>query len=153
MKRTLISLVLVCGAAAAAVAGGGAETVVNQRDGVAIKGYDVVAYFTLGAPTRGSEEFVAEHEGAEWHFATAAHRDSFLADPERYTPAYGGYCAWAMSEGNIADIDPTQWVIHDGRLYLNFDARTSDRFEADLSGNISKADGNWPRIKAEIEER
>lgn len=133
-------------------ASGAPEAVVNQQDGVAIKGYDPVAYFTEGRPVKGTDEFTVEYDGAVWHFSSAEHRDLFLSDPEKYAPAYGGYCAWAVSNGDFADIDPEQWVIHGGTLYLNFDARTNTRFNEDLSGNIQKAEDNWPEMKGRIEE-
>ncbi len=133
-------------------ASGSPESVVNERDGVAIKGYDPVAYFIKGEAVEGSEEFTVEYEDAVWQFSSPEHRDLFLADPEKYAPAYGGYCAWAVSNGDFADIDPEQWVIHEGTLYLNFDARTNRRFNEDLPGNIQKAESNWPEMKSRIEE-
>jgi hypothetical protein len=90
-----------------------------DKNNVAIKGYDTVAYFTEGSPTKGDKQFVHSWEEATWHFASASNRDLFTANPERYAPQYGGYCALGLSAGEYADIDPESWTIVDGKLYLN----------------------------------
>jgi YHS domain-containing protein len=115
-------------------------------DGVALRGYDPVAYFTEGAPVRGRAEHAADWAGARWHFASAANRAAFLDDPEAFAPQYGGYCAWAVARGYTAPVDPTAWRIVDGRLYLNFDARIQRRWERDIPGFIAAADANWPAL-------
>ena len=112
----------------------------------AIHGYDPVAYFTDGKPVMGKDEFVFEWGGAKWHFATAAHRDTFKSAPEKYTPQYGGYCAYAVSQGHTADIDPNAWSIVDGKLYLNYNADIQTKWKADIPGYIMKADKNWPAV-------
>ena len=89
-------------------------------DKVAVSGYDPVAYFRTNMPVKGSSEFKAEHQGAEFHFADAADLAAFKADPARYAPQYGGYCAWAVSQGGTASADPKVWRIVDGKLYLNY---------------------------------
>lgn len=132
-------------------AAGEHEGAVNTTDGVAIRSYDPVAYFTLGEPTEGSEQYSYEWDGAEWHFASAEHRDRFAEDPEAYAPRYGGYCAYAASQNEVADGDPELWTIHDGRLYLNLNARFQRRFRDDLPGNIASADANWPGLREELE--
>ena len=114
--------------------------------GVAIKGTDPVAYFTLGEPVKGIKDFEAEWNGAKWRFATAGHRDLFKADPEKYAPQYGGYCAWAVSQGYTAGIDPEAWKIVDGKLYLNYSLEVQVNWEADIPGFIRLADENYPRI-------
>lgn len=115
-------------------------------DGVAIKGYDPVSYFTEGRPVKGKKEFQYEWEGAKWRFASAEHRDLFKADPGKYAPQYGGYCAYAVSQGKTADIDPDAWNIVDGRLYLNLSKDVQKIWSRDIPGYIRKADRNWPRI-------
>ncbi len=115
-------------------------------DGLAIRGYDPVAYFTEGAPRRGSAEHSVQWGGAEWRFASAANRDAFLADPDAYAPQYGGYCAWAVSQGYTASIDPEAWAIVEGRLYLNYSARIQRRWASDIPGHIAAADTNWPAL-------
>jgi hypothetical protein len=122
---------------------------INAEGGVAIHGFDPVAYFTEGKPTGGDPRFTTQWQGAEWRFASAENRELFLADPERYAPQYGGYCAWAVSRGNLADIDPDQWLIQDDRLYLNFSGFTNLRFKTRLKANIQAADQNWPEIQPE----
>jgi hypothetical protein len=119
---------------------------VFAENGVAVRGTDVVAYFTEGRPVAGSPAFTHAWLGVTWRFATAANRDAFAADPERYAPAYGGFCAWAVAQGYTAPVDPRAWRIVDGRLYLNYDASVQRTWERDIGGNIRKADANWPRI-------
>jgi YHS domain-containing protein len=116
--------------------------------GVAIAGTDPVAYFADGRAVAGRAEFSHVWQGATWRFASAEHRDRFAGDPERYAPQYGGYCAWAVSQGYTAGIDPEAWRIVDGRLYLNYDLEVQARWAEDVPGNIRKADGNWPKLLA-----
>ncbi|WP_205944512.1 YHS domain-containing (seleno)protein [Pelagibius litoralis] len=120
---------------------------VFTKGGLAIRGFDPVAYFTEGTPVEGKPLFTHRHDGALWQFASAANRDAFAADPERYAPQYGGYCAWAVSQGYTASIDPEAWRIEDGKLYLNYSKSVQRRWERDIPGNIVKADSNWPDIK------
>jgi YHS domain-containing protein len=121
---------------------------VNAEGGVAVRGTDVVAYATQGRPVAGNAAFTHDWRGATWRFASAAHRDLFAADPERYAPAYGGFCAFAVSEGYTAPIDPAAWRIVDGRLFLNFDRAVQRRWERDIPGRIARADARWPEIAA-----
>jgi YHS domain-containing protein len=113
---------------------------------LAISGYDAVAYFTDGKPVKGDARFEFDYQGAKWHFASAANRDAFAADPKRYAPQYGGSCAWAVSEGSTASSDPKLWRIVDGKLYLNYDAGVQKKWELDIAGHIRKADQNWPSV-------
>lgn len=117
--------------------------------GVALDGYDPVAYFTEGRPVEGRADLRHEWNGAVWHFSRTEHRDLFAADPGKYAPQYGGYCAWAVSQGYTADADPDAWKIVDGKLYLNYDLEVQKRWEQDVPGNIRKADENWPRLERE----
>ena len=117
-------------------------------DPVAISGADPVGYFDEGRHVKGSEEFAAEWNGATWHFASAANRDAFLADPERYAPQYGGYCAYAVAKGSTASTDPEAWAIVDGKLYLNYSKSIMEKWDADRPGFIRQADRNWPRLLA-----
>lgn len=113
---------------------------------VAVSGYDPVAYFTDGRPVRGSTEFRITHQGYEYRFASAEHLATFRANPSRYVPQYGGYCAWAVSQGYTASGNPNNWRIVDGRLYLNYNAEIQTRWEGDIPGHIRSANGNWPRV-------
>lgn len=114
--------------------------------GVAVGGYDPVAYFTDGKPLKGRADLTLEHQGATWRFASEANRDAFRADPARYAPQYGGYCAWAVAEGYTAKGDPTAWRIVDGKLYLNYDASVQRTWEKNIPGNITRANANWPKL-------
>lgn len=112
-------------------------------DGVAIKGYDPVAYFELARAAKGSSEFRHEWLGQEWHFVSARHRDMFAADPVKYVPQFGGYCSETHS---VTDIDPTAWRIVGSRLYLFFSETSARKFAQDRSAQ-SKAASNWRNVK------
>ena len=112
----------------------------------ALKGYDTVAYFTDGKPVKGSKKFTAEHNGATWHFASAENRDLFTADPDKYAPQYGGYCAWAVSQGDTASGDPIVWAIVDDKLYVNYIDDVGATWRKDPEGFIKLADANWPTV-------
>lgn len=124
--------------------------VVNQSQGVAIKGYDPVAYFTQSDAVKGDATHRHIWNDATWLFATAANRDAFAADPEKFAPQYGGYCAYAMSRNYIADITPTAWKIVEGKLYLNNSRPVHVWWQADIAGNIAQADTNWPGKRSEL---
>ena len=114
--------------------------------GVAIDGYDPVAYFTDGKPVEGDADITLDWNGATWRFASAEHRDLFATEPEQYAPQFGGYCAWAVAQGKTAGIEPEAWTLVDGRLYLNYSKKIQKRWEEDVPGNIEKAEGNWPGL-------
>ncbi|MGQ0590809.1 MAG: YHS domain-containing (seleno)protein [Sphingosinicella sp.] len=151
--RKLLALLIALAAPATAVAAVPAPAVSATQEGVAIGGYDAVAYFSEGRPVRGSAEFAHRWNGAEWRFASAAARDRFAADPESYAPAFGGYCAWAVSQNYLAPGDPLVWRIVDGRLYLNFNARAKELWEADLAGAIARGMRNWPSVLETADNR
>lgn len=150
--KTIVSghlIAIIALAASLAVAGQNknkAEPINKGSDGVAIKGFDAVAYFTTGKPIKGSPQFQHEWMGAKWHFVNAANRDQFAKSPERYAPQYGGYCAWAVSNDYVYDADPEIWKIVDGKLYLNYNRFARFRWEQDIPGRIKKADENWPKL-------
>jgi len=114
--------------------------------GTAINGYDPVAYFDEGRPVEGSSAFTHDWNGATWRFSSAENRDRFAATPEAFAPQYGGYCAWAVSQGYTASTDPEAWKIVDGKLYLNYSKSVQAQWEGDIPGNIAKGDTNWPRV-------
>ena len=124
--------------------------VVNQSQGVAIKGYDPVAYFTQSDVVKGDATHSHVWNDATWLFATAANRDAFAAAPEKFAPQYGGYCSYAMSRNYVADITPTAWKIVDGKLYLNNSRPVHVWWQADIGGNIAKADTHWPTQRAAL---
>lgn len=115
--------------------------------GVALKGNDPVSYFSPGGPVQGKSEFAARHEGATYWFASTGNRDTFKANPARYTPAYGGFCAMGVALEQKLDVDPLLWRIVDGKLYLNVHKEAQARWLEDVKGNLAQADRNWPRIK------
>ncbi|MCE7999939.1 MAG: YHS domain-containing protein [Rhodobiaceae bacterium] len=123
---------------------------VFTENGVAIRGTDAVAYFTQAKPVQGKAEFSVQYEGATWHFSSAENRETFLSDPGKYAPAYGGYCAYALSLGTYkVETDPNAWSIVDGRLYLNKTPVVRSIWETDIPGNIAKSEENWTTLIAE----
>jgi hypothetical protein len=124
----------------------GQEIFMGALPGVAAGGFDVVAYVEARRPERGSPAFTHQWKGAEWRFASAARRDAFAADPDRFAPAYGGHCSWAAAQGYKASGDPRQWRIVNGRLYLNYNADVHKTWQTDIAGFVRAADSNWPRI-------
>jgi YHS domain-containing protein len=148
-RRTFLTLAAAAPVAAAfgqSAAAGVAPVYAN--DGVAVDGSDVVAYFTQDAPVKGSPGFAHDWNGARWYFASAAHRDAFAAGPAVYAPQYGGYCAYAVSEGYTAPTVPDAWKIVDGKLYLNFSRRIQRRWERDIPARIAAGNANWPGVLA-----
>ena len=117
-----------------------------EADRLAARGYDVTAYFLQGKPVRGSKAHQLQYKGATWLFASADALATFKADPAAFEPQFGGYCAWAVSQGYIAPGDPEQWKIVDGKLYLNFNARAKDLWEADQADAIKRGRANWPSV-------
>ncbi len=144
---TMRAFVLALLASAAAAAPALAAEPVFVEDGLAIRGFDPVAYFEEGRPVAGDPRFTAEWNGATWRFASAARRDAFLAEPERWAPQYGGWCAWAVAQGDLAPTDPDAWKIVDGKLYLNYSARIQRKWERDIPGNVERADARWPQLR------
>lgn len=155
MKRTKAWIVwaaaalLLLGAAAAVwwISATTARGVNTDVFGVAIKGYDAVAYFTEQRAVRGSARFAWKWDDAYWHFSSAEHRNLFAGDPERYAPQYGGFCASFLAEGGVAGVDPEAWAIVDGKLYLNWSRQGRDAFVAEASDKIRRADREWATLQ------
>lgn len=150
MAKHLLRALLLVGAAF----GLASEPVAAKEDPIytgtfsntAVGGFDPVAYFTDGKPVEGKKEFSTKWMGADWRFASAENLAKFQAAPEKYAPQYGGYCAWAVSQGYTASGDPKYWAVVDGKLYLNYDAKVQKTWDADRPGFIARADGNWPKV-------
>jgi len=125
------------------------------RDKLAIQGYDPVAYFPEGGAgaTTGDEHITAEYEGVVYRFASAAHREQFLANPARYEPAHGGWCSYAMLEGDKVQVDPKSFIVKDGRLFLFYKGFLGDTrakwLKADHATEAKTADANWKKISGE----
>lgn len=112
----------------------------------AVGGYDPVAYFTDAKPVKGKKTFSTEYKGADWYFSSNENKDLFIANPEKYAPQYGGYCAWAIAKNSFAKGDPKQWSIVDDKLYLNYNADIKNQWSKDKSALIAKGDTNWPTL-------
>lgn len=109
-------------------------------------GYDLVSYHQSGGPVSGNGHNVVVHDGVTYLFASADNKKAFQADPARYLPAYGGYCAFGVSKGKKFVSDPTVWKVVDGTLYLNLDKKVQSIWNKDIPGNINDADDNWKTI-------
>ena len=141
--------VLAIGPAAAPAAAAETDPVFTTRGNVAIRGYDPVAYFTDEKAVKGSRDFSHDWQGATWRFASAENRDLFAAEPTKYAPQYGGYCAWAVSRNYTAPTDPDAFTLVNGKLYLNYNAKVMEQWLEDRDGNIDSADENWPTVLKE----
>ena len=148
--RLVVGTMLLVGFASVAMAAKAVSPVNTGSKGQAVKGYDTVAYFSAGEPVKGSPEFEYSWRGAKWLFWSAENRDLFKANPQKYAPQYGGYCAYAVSKGHTAGISPKAWKIVDGKLYLNH-RFAKGKFNKDVEGNIARADENWPKIPKKAE--
>ncbi|MGB5836447.1 MAG: YHS domain-containing (seleno)protein [Albidovulum sp.] len=120
-----------------------AESEIYAPGGVAIDGYDVVAYFTQGRPIPGQPGHAIKWHGAMWYFSTAEALEMFEMNPMAYVPRYGGYCAYAMAKGALSPTDPAAFTIYDGHLYLTFNPEVRTIWSGDVSGNIERADAFW----------
>lgn len=125
------------------------DVFVNGK-GVAIKGYDTVAYFVSSKPLKGNAEFSHAHAGNTWLFANAANKKAFIANPTAYIPQYGGHCAYAASKNSIAPTDPEAWTVRDGKLYLNYSKSVRSKWLPNAAKNIIKADKNWPALAKKV---
>lgn len=112
----------------------------------AVGGYDPVAYFTEGKAVIGNKAITHKHQGATWRFSSTANRDAFKANPDKYAPQYGGYCAWAVSQGYTAKGDPNAWKIYNGKLYLNYNKSVQATWSRNIPANVKKGDNNWPKV-------
>ena len=135
------------GPADAAPAG---RIVTEWASGVAIEGFDPVAYFIEGRARRGLPAFEASWRGVTWRFANEGNRQAFLARPELYAPRFGGHAVVAAARGDIAEGDPTLWTIHRGRLYLFHGQGDLYAFRYDPEGFAGRAEANWPRLEREL---
>lgn len=123
----------------------GVERFNTTDEGLALRGYDAVAYFTEGKAEQGTSEFSHTWGGATWHFASAANRDLFAQAPTKYAPQYGGYCSWAVSHGYTANGDPEAWKIVDGKLYLNYNLKVKEKWEENIPNTSGKVMRTGPR--------
>jgi YHS domain-containing protein len=117
-----------------------------EKDSVAIKGYDPVAYFKDKMPVKGSSEHNVEYKGSAFHFASKANRDAFAANPAKYAPQYHGFCAFGTAGGYKAAVDPAAFTIVNDKLYLNYNKDIQKKWSADIPGFVARADKNWPAV-------
>ena len=147
---TAVSLLTLLVLLTAPVHGGipGSTSPINvDARGLALGGYDPVAYFEDGKPTRGAENLSASYGGARYLFATESHRKLFLENPKKYVPEYGGFCAVGTSFGEKVDVDPETGKVINARLYLNNGPKALEIFDHDTQNTISRANQNWPTVR------
>ncbi len=113
---------------------------------LAVEGYDTVAYFAANKAIKGNAKFETEYQGANWRFSSAENLARFIAEPEKYAPQYGGYCAYAVAQNGTAGIEPEQFTIVEGKLYLNYNRKIQSRWSEDRDNYIMAADANWPSV-------
>jgi len=118
-----------------------------DANGIALKGFDPVSYFSPAGPAAGKAEITAKHDGAIYQFSSLRNRDTFAANPSKFVPAYGGFCAMGVALEQKLDVNPKLWRVVDGKLYLNVHKEAQSRWLEDVKGNLAKADKNWPRLK------
>jgi YHS domain-containing protein len=151
MATRIVTLLMLLGLAACAATPGHVhqgKTVdeINNQSGLALQGYDPVAYFKEGKTSIGDAAITFQWQGATYRFSSLEDRQAFMANPERYAPQFGGYCAFAVSRGTIANGDPHQWAIENDRLFLNNNALAMTLWNQDRPGNIRAGDENWPLL-------
>ena len=129
-----------------------APAIHTASDGLGARGYDPVAYFTQGQPIKGTAARQVKWGGATWRFASDQSLAAFRADPARYAPQFGGYCAWAVSQHYLAPGDPKFWKIVDGKLYLNANAPAKQLWEADQAEAIRRGKANWPAVLSDNQD-
>ncbi len=135
---TIIALLVACGSKPAEV---------YLVEGKAANGYDVVAYFEESRPVKGSDEFSTSWNGGTWLFSNEQNLERFKAEPGRFAPQYGGYCAFGTADGHKASTQPDAWTIVDNKLYLNYNNDVKALWLKDTTGFINKANQNWPEVK------
>ena len=143
MRKAAVALFLMLALASAFAD----KTLVNvDKQGVALKGYDPVAYFTDNAPQKGNAAITSTYKGAQYQFVSDEHKKMFDANPAKFEPQFGGFCAYGVSKGYTVKIEPDAFQVVDGRLLLQYDKSVREKFQKDTQGNLKKADANWPGI-------
>jgi hypothetical protein len=127
---------------------GGQNPINSSPEKLAIRGYDPVAYFTEGRAIKGYHDLRHDWMGATWQFSSYHHCELFIADPEKFCPQYGGYCAYGVSLGKFFSGDPDLWTVKEGKLYLNLNHEIEKIWKQDAQAYIKKADIEWPKLFA-----
>ena len=143
MRKSFFAVVLLCAVSGFA---SGKQLLNLDSKGVAIQGYDPVAFFTQQKPVKGAPQFVSEFNGAKYWFASAEDKATFDKEPSKYEPQFGGYCAYGVSRGSRAPVKIEAWKIVNGRLLMQYDLDIKSEFNKDQQGTLKKADQNWPGL-------
>jgi YHS domain-containing protein len=125
----------------------GVEKVNKSPDGLALRGFDAVAYFAVNSAVKGEPKYEFVWNGAKWLFASVENLEKFKQDPEAYAPQFGGYCSYAVSHGYTADGDPEQWKVVDGKLYLNYNQEVKQTWEKEQQKFIKDGERNWTEFQ------
>ena len=141
-KEIVLSVVF-----AFSVLNGLAQTEIFSTEAGAIQGYDPVAFFKESKPVIGKKEFTYSWNGASWYFSIQENLEAFKADPERYAPQYGGWCAYGTAEGHKSPTQPETWTIVDNKLYFNYNLEVKKLWTKNQKGLIEQANRNWPKLK------
>jgi len=145
VKRSAIILALVL-AATAGLAHAQKRLANTDKQGLGLKGHDPVGFFTDGRPVLGRAQYESTHNGVRYRFATAENKQLFDADPAKYEPQFGGFCAYGMSRGYAVDIELDAFQIVNGRLLMQYNKDVRDKFNENPQENLKKADANWPKV-------
>ncbi|NRA20643.1 MAG: tat pathway signal sequence domain protein [Oceanospirillaceae bacterium] len=143
MLRNVLLMITVALFSSSLYAGEKPSYLVN---GVAVSGYDTVAYFTQGAAVLGNKSFSLTHNGSLWRFSSEANKQLFIADPAKYSPQYGGHCAFAMANDKRVSADPKAFTIVDDKLYLNYSLAVRVRWSKDIPGYNMDAIEYWNKL-------
>ena len=125
---------------------GGQDPINSSPEKLALQGYDPVAYFTMARAMKGDPEFRHDWMGAIWQFLNHPHRQMFMATPEKFSPQFGGYCAYGISLGKFFNGDPQLWTVKEGKLYLNLNQEIAKVWKQDAQTYIKKAEIEWPNL-------
>ncbi|MCW8879130.1 MAG: YHS domain-containing protein [Kangiellaceae bacterium] len=124
---------------------------IYQDEGVAIEGFDTVAYFEQDKAVKGNRNFSYSYKGSIWNFSSEENRTKFINNPDKFAPEYGGYCAYAMSKGLVVSSDPEAYTLHDGKLYLNYSFSVRNTWRKDIPAYLAKSEINWQEKIADVE--
>ena len=152
MKFLFLGVLLIIPVLVIYASGSSEREIYIKKGNLALEGYDPVAYFESNKAEKGSSEWKTVYKGAEWYFSSKINLNLFVSNPEKYAPAYGGYCAWAMNGGKLAPGKPKYWDIIENKLYLNYSKSTRKKFLADIDSMIRNADSKWQEIEKKLSE-
>jgi YHS domain-containing protein len=146
MKTMLLTTITLVAALRLVSAG---EAINLDKHGLALQGYDPVAYFTDNKPVKGDENYTASYKGGTYRFASAAHKETFESNPAKYAPQFGGFCGYAASINKLAPIEVEYFQVLHGRLVMQHNEKAWKLWHEDVEGNLRKADANWPKLSQE----